>query len=705
MWLALGPPLPPLEEVVRSFSRAPAGQEVLVRGTAVTAPESGMGGWRIYLRPDGCVGWKGLIRLTVGTKAGEASPSAVARIVRGTRLSVRAKLYRPVPANPGEEPFAGVCPHGRLAALAWVPEQRLEVEEGSRRLGPWEVALQQLRQGVQGFLARGAGSPGRGILRALLLGDRSELTDQVAEDFARAGAMHLLVVSGLHLSVIAAFLSDLGERLKFGPRGGAVLAVTGALVYAALTGWAPPVTRAALMVLAAQGAVWFGRRPDSGRALWLAVLLMLLERPLLFFDAGFRLTVAATWGVLAVGPQLADRLGARDALGRGWCSALGVQVTTAPLVLHYFDRLPFLALAASPVLIETGAALVEVGCLAAVLGLGLPFLAAPLVAGLGTAGELLWHAARVAGRVPWATLNLPGPPEWLMMLYYAALAAGWLAWRGADRESPPVVPMRHLLPATAGLVWVLAAGSVSPWLQCTFLSVGQGDALHLRFPGGILGRSHVVVDTGPSANRLRAYLRHSAVQSLAQVVLTHAHRDHTGGWEGLRHALPISRVLGPGSGGARAANAAGAVLQVTPVLGLGDDNEASRRVVVRYGRFCLLNTGDAALTAADPVLAGLPRRATPAGTRLFLVVKIPHHGARGAVTPDFLATWRPDLAVISVGPNAYGHPDPELLRQLRRAEVPVWRTDEAGAIRVESDGRRVRLRTFRSRPPLRATLL
>lgn len=693
MWMAVGPPLLPLGEYTRLFPAVPGRREVMVRGTAVTEAEPTAGGWQVFVRPDGEAGRNGLIRLTVGSGPAKVGGSPAYRVRRGTRLVVPVKLYRPVPANPGETPFAGVCPYGRLAALAWVPEDRLQAGDGAFSGRPGGAALQQLRQRVVKVFERGASLRGRGILRALLLGDRSELTDEVAEDFARAGAMHLLVVSGLHLSVVAGFLGELGERLKLGRKGRAALSAAGSLAYAALTGWHSPVTRAALMALAAQGAEWCGRRRHTVRALWASILLMLLHRPLLFFDAGFRLTAAATWGVAALGPLLQARLSARDAIGRGWCFALGAQVATFPLVLHYFDRLPLAALAVSPLLVEAGAALVEVGCVGTALGLALPFLAAPLAAGLGVAAELLWLMARVTGRVPGATLNLPGPPEWLATLYYAALAVGWLAWRTADQPVPLGMPLNRVVPVAAGAVWLLAASGLSPWLQCTFLAVGEGDALHLRLPGGVFG-ADLVVDTGPSATRLLAYLRHSAVQSLAAVVLTHSHRDHAGGWEGLHRSLPVRRVLGSGAGGTRMESAAGVVVLITPELEEGDRNEASRRIVVRYGRFCLLVTGDAPLTGTDPVLDYLPRRDTPAGKRLFLVVKIPHHGARGAITPDFLAAYRPDLAVLSVGPNPYGHPDPALLGLLRRERIPVWRTDQAGAIRVSSDGKRVRLRSF-----------
>lgn len=706
MWVALGPAPPSLEELRRLFPPGPRRSQVLLRGALAAAPQARRAGqWVALVRPEGPPGRFGLIRLTI---AGEPPEGPWAQ---GVHLRVPVKLHRPEPANPGEPPFAGVCPEGRLSALGWVSARDLQVEDAEDGGNPVllrgaAAAVDAAKRRFASFLERGNRETGQGILKALVLGEKHALTGETAEDFARAGAMHLLVVSGLHLSIVAAALGEAAHRLRLGRRASCALTTAGVAFYASLTGWTPPVTRAALMALSAQGARLVGRPHDVPRALWLAAGLMLVQRPLLFFDAGFRLSVAATWGVTALGPGLAAKLGLEGALGRGFAAALGAQLATVPLVLQYFGRLPVTALAASPLLVEGGALLTEAGFTLGALALVVPPLAAPLASGLGVGAEVLHWAAKAAGALPWATVNLPGGPDWLALSYYAALTIWWRI--GLRAGEPPAAgdPASHrfrvrLTPlatpggaaALAGLVGVTVFAGRSPWLNCTFLSVGEGDALHLRLPGGLLA-PHLMVDAGPSAGQVRDYLRRAAVQSVAGVVVTHLHRDHIGGLAGLRQVGPVGKVIAPGNRGYRAETLGGVQVLVTGAPAFGDVNEASRRVLVRHGRFVLLSTGDAPLRGDDPVLAGLPRRSSPEGQKLFFVVKVPHHGARGSLDPAFLAAWRPDLAVISVGPNAYGHPHPELLSLLRRHGIPVWRTDQGGALRVETDGRRVRLRGF-----------
>ncbi|HHW13602.1 MAG TPA: ComEC family competence protein, partial [Firmicutes bacterium] len=283
MWAALGPEPPPLEELRRLFPPGLRRSQVFLRGRLIANPQPRRTGqWLVLVRPEGPPGRCGLVRLTV---VGEA---LMGSLQAGMRLSVPVKLYRPEAVNPGEPAFAGVCPEGRLSALGWVAARDLRLEEvGERKkpalLGMGSTVAAAAKERFESFLQRGNRTTGRGILKALLLGDRSALTEETAEDFARAGAMHLLVVSGLHLSIVAIFLGEAARRLRLGRRSSFALTATGVVFYASVTGWTPPVTRAALMALSDQGARLVGRPHDGRRALWLAVGLMLTHRPLLFF--------------------------------------------------------------------------------------------------------------------------------------------------------------------------------------------------------------------------------------------------------------------------------------------------------------------------------------------------------------------------------------------------------------------------------------
>jgi len=242
-------------------------------------------------------------------------------------------------------------------------------------------------------------------------------------------------------------------------------------------------------------------------------------------------------------------------------------------------------------------------------------------------------------------------------------------------------------------------------LEVTFVSVGQGDAALLRLPDG----SAVLVDAGgapdggadPGARDVVPLLRDLGVRRLAAAFVSHPHPDHVLGLAAVTAAVPADRVFSNGDAGDGAARDVLAALQPLSFApgevweragvrfeALGADrvplasNDASLVLRVSYGATSFLFPGDVegAGEAAAVARGGLASD----------VVKVPHHGCRRSSTSGFAAAVAPRLAVVSVGAgNRYGFPHEEALARWREAGALVLRTDE-GAIRLLSDGRRVR---------------
>jgi competence protein ComEC len=268
--------------------------------------------------------------------------------------------------------------------------------------------------------------------------------------------------------------------------------------------------------------------------------------------------------------------------------------------------------------------------------------------------------------------------------------------------------------AAIGL-WVPLTAALAPAphsdgrLTLHFLDVGQGDAAAIRTPAG----RFVVVDAGPRTDRTDAgrrvvapFLARQRAGRLAALVISHAHADHLGGATAVLDRFPADVVLEPGVffddpeyarflGEIAAAGLAwrrgrpGDTFIVDGVRfsllhpdtawsGWGEDlNEDSLVLLVEYGRFRALFSGDAGLPA-ERHLAGRIGRVS--------VLKVGHHGSRGATGDNWLAELRPQVAVVSVGTNKYGHPAPEALARLARAHPDLRRTDRDGTVSVVTDG-------------------
>jgi len=233
----------------------------------------------------------------------------------------------------------------------------------------------------------------------------------------------------------------------------------------------------------------------------------------------------------------------------------------------------------------------------------------------------------------------------------------------------------------------------------TFLSVGEGAAALLQVPHG----PTVLMDAGPVP--LAQNLRRHAVRRIDLLVLSHGHADHTAGLSDVIGRVPISVALLPRTPQPSAAleriagelRASGTTVRLcdAPTRAAGPgwgvtvlpsqvpggesgnqaENDAALVVVADVGGQDILVPGDAEGRVLDNL--PLPRCA---------VVEMPHHGSRGGLDAAELGALAPRLAVISVGPNTYGHPTPEMLDLLAGAGVPCARTDQRGDIAVSAAG-------------------
>ena len=273
-----------------------------------------------------------------------------------------------------------------------------------------------------------------------------------------------------------------------------------------------------------------------------------------------------------------------------------------------------------------------------------------------------------------------------------------------------VASIAAALPAL--LAWqLLPEGHLPPpkGLRITFLDVGQGDAILLQVPEGA-----VLVDQGPPEADVARQLRGLGVRRLAAVVLTHPQRDHIGGAEAVLRRLLVDRVLDPRlavSGPFERDALSEASDRAVPIVEtragdafrLGrlrirvlwpdragraseDPNLLPVVLLATYGEVDTLLTADAETEVTARLLS-----------RQVEILKVAHHGSADPGLAGELRELRPVVAVISCGrDNDYGHPTPSTLAALRESPgLRLYRTDEDGRVVLESDGRRISVRSDR----------
>lgn len=613
-------------------------------------------------------------------------------IEAGDRLRVFAQLSAPSPtANPGEFDFArhAQCDRHLCVLRSEHPQCVARLAPG----GPLSIRrwLDNLRQGGDRLLWTHIDPQRSGLAAAMFLGLREELDPDQTQAFLETGTIHLLVISGLNVGILAACLL-LALRTLLVRRSLTLITVGSAtLLYAVATGAQPPVVRATVMVLVACAAHVYGRRVLAASSLALAAFVVLLLNPTELFRTGTQLSFLSVAALIWVARQpLAGPVDPLTRLIRGsrpWPVRLGrrlgqqayratlasaaIWLLICPLVMARFHLL-------SPAAVVLGPLVALPVAVSMAAGFGV-LLVGPAVPAAGTAlgavcDSNLWFIERcveVARIMPMGHHWVSGPSDWWLGGFYGLL--GLFVAAGTRRP-----PRRWC--AAAIIAWTSVGLSASwigareaPQLRCTFLSVGHGCAVVAHLPDG----QTLLYDAGrlgsgrAAATSISAYLWSQGILHLDAVVISHADADHYNALPELLQKFSIGavyvspvmfedpsgavgelkRVLTSAGlaireiwGGDRLRSGNGCVIDVLhpPRRGvLGSDNANSIVLSLAWQDRRILLTGDLEPPGLDDLLVEEPLDCD--------VVLAPHHGSRLSDPPGLAAWSSPELVVVSGG--------------------------------------------------------
>ncbi|MDO5626715.1 MAG: ComEC/Rec2 family competence protein [Mobilicoccus sp.] len=572
----------------------------------------------------------------------------------------------------------------------------------------------------------------RGLIPALVIGDRTGLPDDLTDAMVATGMSHLTAVSGTNCTLVvgaAVWISSLvGAPRRLRPFVGAVV-LAGFVVLARPD---PSVLRAAVMGALGLLAIVSSRRAVAMPALGGAIVVLLLVDPWLGRSFGFALSVLATLGLLLFArPWSVALRGRAPWLGRvaeALVIPLAAQVTCAPVIVLLQGEISVVGVLANALAAPLVAPATILGAVVAVLGVPWPWGATVIAWCAALPTWLVALIARSAEQaplraVPWRsdTLGALG----LALLTVLVVLFGRSLSRALRRRLTVVVVVVTLAAVVAIPILLRPSAFPGPHPAVVMCDVGQGDAIVL-----MSGPARaVVVDTGPDPDALDRCLDALAVKTVDAVVLTHFDSDHVGGLPGLdrgrsvgdvvisaasledtrpavadwwtRHGRPVHAVAqgevlrwgqvavlvrGPVPG-ARGLSPNGGSLVLDAAVANGDDTDTVR----------VLLLADADEAASAVVRADLRTRPVTdiGGIEVgpIDVVKVAHHGSADH-DPMLMTLVAAPAALISVGEdNTYGHPSTGLLDSVRDAGSTVYRSDEDGAVALrKEDGRLLAVR-------------
>ncbi len=579
---------------------------------------------------------------------------------------------------------------------------------------PVREALHQLKKHFLVNLHEAFPEKEASILAKMLLGIGGGLDEEVRELYQDNGIVHILSISGLHITLLGMGFYKLLRRLGCPMTGAAVCGGIMIVGYGIMTGFGISAFRAiGMYLLRMLGELW-GRSYDMLTAMGVLAVIMLVDNPLLVYHSGFLLSFSSVCGVGLLSPLL--QLPAEwfrkppgekrmvhygkvllQNMAGGLSVSLSVILFTLPIQLFFFYKIPIYSVFINLLVIPLMSIVMVVGIVGMMLP-GMGFIS-PIEVWIFRWFEWLCHAFE---KLPGHTWVIGRPAMWKLLMYYVLIL-------GVIFAEKKLGGLRRLI--GLGVLVLFMGLRESHGLKITVLDVGQGDCICVQTSQG----ECFLFDAGSSSRQnvgetvILPFLQYEGIDRIDGVFLSHGDMDHYSGIVQLLGSgeILIERLYLPDVGTEAHADFE-VILAATEDVGVqyvskGDrwemdnlsltclhpqkgyeenGNAYSACYLLEEEGFSMLLTGDVEGQGEELLTAELKQR----GMKEVSVLKVAHHGSKNATSQTFLDWLEPELAVISCGRNnSYGHPHAETLERLAEEGSEIMTTPQYGAITIEVD--------------------
>ena len=564
-------------------------------------------------------------------------------------------------------------------------------------------------------------SPKLEVLEGMVFGDFAiPAPDEIKQDFIKAGLSHLLAASGMNVGFIFGAWFFIASKLRIPYK---FKMITGGILvafYSLLTGLPPSIMRAAVMAEFLILAKLLDRKADNLIILVFVCALMLLIDPFLLTNIGFQLSFLTTFGILlCVSPLLEKTKPLPEAISGVIIVPLVAQIWASPIQIFHFNNFSTYSLLANILVIPFVGAITFLGFTGSI------FSFIPIIG-----GNLCWLFDKIAepfvdiilfisgyiSHLP-HSLYYPAKPEISAIIIFYGLIFVLLSTIKKNFSSRKL-NIAALILFLILLVFVFK-DSFERKLEFVFFDVGQGDAILIHTPDN----KNILVDTGPNGKYLPAktsiipYLRSKGINNLDAVVLTHSDSDHAGGTLELLNNIQTNNLFhNQLDNHSKLSRKISSYINKNHVknkiLSNGDSinldkninikvirpykenknskNEDCLILYISYKNFSSILMADCEANALYDIKKYVKKPVN--------IIKIGHHGSYNSVNYNFLSYLKPQLAVISVGKKGYqyGHPNSQILEELKEFNVKTLRTDKDFAITITSDGTNYIYKNFKN---------
>lgn len=574
-----------------------------------------------------------------------------------------------------------------------------------------------------------------GILMTMLLGNKAELDSTIKSLYQGAGIMHILSVSGLHVSVLGYGFYRLLCKLGVPVRVAVILSIIWMWFYGEMIGMGVSAFRAIVMFILRMLALWWGRTYDLLTALAVAAALLVGSEPMYFYHSGFWLSFSCVLAISLLYPRLKleekEGISPTHALGlkvyNSFLISVSVTIVTLPVMLWFYYEVSLWGLVLNLIVVPLTSVVMGGGIITLCLPIGREGISGSFFVNCSEAVSLVIAKGNcvVLGMFEglcrigeWSGLGtiILGKPELGQIIFFVA---GLIVFMLFAKK----LKYYQRFGALAVLVFVLGI-RIPRDFTVTFLDVGQGDGICIQNDNGNI----YLVDGGSSTKsnvgtyQILPFLKYEGIDKVNAVFLSHGDKDHISGIEELlqkqKNGVRIEKVILPLLATDVLQQEFGEIIKLCNendtkiyVMGkgeswvdgrlmltsmhpskdfAGDSNESSLVLHMTYKNFSALLTGDVEEKGEQILTDTLVEQ----GIEDMTLLKVAHHGSSGSSSKKFLAQVSPQVAVISCGENnSYGHPHEETLARLSDCGTVILATPECGAITVEVRKQEVKVKS------------
>ena len=542
----------------------------------------------------------------------------------------------------------------------------------------------------------------RGLLVGILIGDRTDISEDITENFSRSSLTHILAISGSHISYIIFGVTYILLKSKI-PRKLAYIITNLILIFFMfITGFSASVVRASIMGILLITAKLVYRKPDVLNSIAVSLIIIFIDNPLAIYDIGLQLSYLGTLGIVIFNKPIIDKISKKipKKIAEMIAITISAQILILPILVLNFNTISLTFLLSNIVAVPLSGIIMIYGYITNTIAIFSIEIAKFLAIGLNILLNILIITAKTVGNMPFSSILVATPSLIYIAIYYLIII------NLKNKKILKILLVIFLIILTLNFILKIIPKN----LKIHIIDVGQGDSSLVITPNG----KTLLIDTGEEENVLLEYLLDRQILKLDYVLISHFDSDHCFNLIEIIENLKVKNLLiskqteetelfNQTINLCQKHNVNVVIMEAGNTLKIDKEislkilwptkneinliNENSIVAKLEYKEFSMLFTGDIGEKTEQKLLEMYSKNILKS-----TVLKVSHHGSKASSSNEFLNAVMPQISTIGVGKNnLFGHPAENTIEKLREIGSKIYRTDINGEITIKVD-KKVRIK-------------